>query len=840
MTMHIPPQTQSTVLLTNPGTSPVCAEVVFNLPLKEAFTYEIPRQFNGMVQRGMRVFVPFGRRRLTGYVVSLSRRNEKNIALKPIEDLPDTEPIISEELLSLTRWIADYYQSSWGEAIKAALPAGLDDESLNKLALTNPGIHALECGTQSAAANHILLTLREKQSLTAQQLERLLKKRFRAGALAKLRRDGLVETATQIRRSSLNYKHTKTIRLAATLPNAEEIGKLLNRSPKQRAVYEKISLEKTITLKELSNEFVSPSDAIRKLKDKGLVETFTSKSERELPATTPDPNWTPEAPLKFNEDQKNCYTELERSIEQSEFQPYLLHGVTGSGKTEIYLRCIRRALDLQKTAIMIVPEISLTPQTVERFQRRFGTNVAVLHSGLTQKERFLEWKKIREEKVSIVVGARSAVFAPFKRLGVIVIDEEHDTSYKQDSCPRYHARDTAIVRARNQKAVVILGSATPSLESTKNADSGKYRYLSLGKRVHNRLLPMVKVADMKQETEKKRNFSIFSIALKKSLNERLERGEQAFLFLNRRGTANYVFCRECGFAFECPRCSVTLTFHGHEHTLRCHYCNFAASMPETCVDCGGEVIRFSGFGTQKLEAETRRLFPEARIARLDRDTARGRQTFESIHKKMINREIDILIGTQMITKGHDFPNVTLVGVIYADLSIHVPDFRSAERSFQLLTQVAGRAGRGKVPGLVIIQTHTPSHYVFKYVKEHDYDGFSEKELALRKKLNYPPFTRMVALEIESEQEHAGEILANQIRQVLVELLKEFQGVELLGPSRAALYRINNRFRRHLIIRAEDHRHLQSVARHLCELPELKKPSNARIKWNLDVDPVNLL
>ena len=397
-----------------------------------------------------------------------------------------------------------------------------------------------------------------------------------------------------------------------------------------------------------------------------------------------------------------------------------------------------------------------------------------------------------------------------------------------------------MMRAREQNAVVLLGSATPSLESTKNAESGKYHYLSLGKRIHNRLLPMVKIVNMKQEMDLKKNFSIFSLSLKKALHERIDRGEQSFLFLNRRGTAKYVFCRECGFAFECPRCSVTLTFHGREHTLLCHYCNFAIRKPGNCADCGGEVIRFSGFGTQKLEDETRKLFPQARIARLDRDTVSGRKSFEDVHRKMNAGEIDILIGTQMITKGHDFPSVTLVGVVYADLSLHIPDFRSAERSFQLLTQVAGRAGRGKVPGLVIVQTLSPDHYVFEFVKDHDYSGFSEKELEFRGKLNYPPFTRMAALEIESDHERAGETLASSIQRALNGILKGTKDIEVLGPSRAALYRINNRFRRHLILRARDHRQLQSVLRRLYEIPEIKTLSNSKVKLTLDVDPVNLL
>ena len=489
---------------------------------------------------------------------------------------------------------------------------------------------------------------------------------------------------------------------------------------------------------------------------------------------------------------------------------------------------------------MVVPEISLTPQTVERFRRRFGNQVAVLHSGLTQKERFLEWKKIRDEKVSIAVGARSAIFAPFKHLGIIVIDEEHDTSYKQDSCPRYHARDSAIIRAQKQNAVVLLGSATPSLESIKNAEKGKYHYLSLKKRVRNRLLPIVKVINMKQEMESKKNFSIFSTSLKKAIFERVKRGEQTFLFLNRRGTANYVSCKECSFVFECPHCSVTLTFHSKKNFLLCHYCNFIIRKPDCCVECGGQVIRFSGFGTQKLEDEAKKLFPQSRIDRLDRDTVKGRESFESVHRKMNLGEIDILIGTQMITKGHDFPNVTLVGVIYADISLHIPDFRSAERSFQLLTQVAGRAGRGKVPGLVIIQSLLPDHYVFDFAKEHDFRGFSEKELALREKLKYPPFTRMVSIEIESEHEQAGEIFANSIQKGLARILKGTNDIEVLGPARAAFYQINNRFRRHLILRSYDHRKLHSILRRLYETPEIKKLSSSKVKLILDVDPVNLM
>ncbi len=816
-----------------------CADVVFNLPLKDAFTYKIPSHFNGMIKKGMRVFVPFGRRRITGYVVDISNHHKTNISLKTIEEVLDSEPIISKELLSLTKWIADYYHSSWGEAIKAALPAGLDDTSLDKLHLTEKGLRALKEGKPSSKATYILQTLYLKKSLTSRQLERSLKKKYSPGTLASLKRDELVKVENKIKRSPLKYKYEKIIRTAKNLPKKEEIAKLLKGSPKQRLVYEFIC-KGQITTSGLNNKIPGSSQIIKKLLDKKIVEIFTRKQEQESTHSKRVPKQAIEKPLQLNKQQEECYRSVKQSIEKSIFQPYLLHGVTGSGKTEVYLRCIQLALDLKKTAIMVVPEISLTPQTVERFHQRFGDKVAILHSGLTQKERFTEWKKIRDGKVSIAVGARSAIFAPFNNLGIIVIDEEHDTSYKQDSSPRYHARDSAIMRGQKQNAVVLLGSATPSLESIKNTEKGKYNYLSLENRINNRLLPIVKIVNMKQEMNLKKNFSIFSNPLKKAVFERIKRKEQTFLFLNRRGTANYIFCKECSFTFECPHCSVTLTFHNKKKFLLCHYCGFILRKPKNCADCGGEVIRFSGIGTQKLEDQAKNLFPQPRIARLDRDTVKGRDSFKSIHRKMNLGEIDILIGTQMITKGHDFPNVTLVGAVYADISLRIPDFRSAERSFQLLTQVAGRAGRGKVPGLVIIQSVSPDHYVFDFVKEHDFRGFSEKELALRKKLKYPPFTRMVSIEIESEHEQAGERFTNNIQKILNKILKRSSDIEILGPARAPLYQINNRFRRHLILRSYNHKKLHSALRDLNEIPEIKKISNPKIKLIFDIDPVNLM
>ncbi|MDH5763621.1 MAG: primosomal protein N' [Nitrospinota bacterium] len=821
-----------------PSSAPAYAQVVFNLPLKDEFTYGIPEALQGQVLVGMRVLAPFGPRKITGYVVGLSDTCEGEFEIKFIEDLPDGAPVISEELLSLTRWVADYYNAGWGEVIKAALPGGIDEDHHEIFYLTDKGEAALQEHSLPQNALKILLVLKNKTSLNKKQIQKILRKQFSAYALGQLVRDDYVSSQVKIKQKSVAYTTDKKVCLTLDNYNPEEIEKLLKRSPKQREVFDALTGSELL-VSELAKLIPGYTAPLRELKRKGLAKTVAVKQER-TSADETDPEWSAELPQVFTEEQQSVFQQVAQSITASEFKTFLLHGVTGSGKTEVYMRAIQLALDAGKTSIMLVPEISLTPQTVNRFQRRFGSNVAILHSGLTNIERYLEWKKIREEKVSIVVGARSAVFAPFKNLGVLIIDEEHDTSYKQDSVPRYHARETAVARAKACGAVVILGSATPSLESRRKAAAGEYEYLMLEERIGDRLLPVIRIVDMRKERDEAKNYSIFSIPLKQAMMDRLEQKEQIFLFLNRRGTANYVVCRKCGFVFECLRCSVSLTFHGNSKTLRCHYCDFSVTMPGKCIECSGEIIRFSGFGTQKLEEETQALFPKARIKRMDRDTMKTRASFENIYNEMRNGDIDILIGTQMITKGHHFPNVTLVGVVYADLSLHVPDFRSSERTFQLLTQVAGRAGRGRVPGIVIVQAHNPEHYVFDYVPRHDYNGFFEKELILRQKLNYPPFTQLVALEIESDTEPEGEAAVNHLKQFLSEPIQQSPGVELLGPSRAAMYRINNRFRWHLILRSQKTEALQSLVTQCLANQQLRKLATGKIKITVDVDPMNML
>jgi primosomal protein N' (replication factor Y) (superfamily II helicase) len=819
--------------------SSLYAEVVFNLPIKEPFTYKIPPEFSGKVQIGMRVLVPFGRRRITGYVVDLTSEWNKEFTLKSISDLPDAEPVISKEILSLTKWMGTYYQSSWGEAIRAALPAGLDDESREELSISESGTKELANGSLSKSAIHILKFIGGRTNATLKQCQKELGKNFSAYTLARLKQDGLLDILQTTRKSKIGYQFLKVARPVNPLPEEKKIEALLKRSPKQKLVFDLIR-QKEINLPELQTQIPKSQAALRSLKEKNLIEVFTEKKEREafVPEGVKDQAFGPA--LTLTPHQGEVFKKLNSAIEASRFQTFLLHGVTGSGKTEIYIRCIQRILEMGKTAIMMVPEISLTPQTVERFRQRFGDRVAILHSGLSQTERFLEWKKIRDEKVSIAVGARSAVFAPFKNLGMIVIDEEHDGSYKQDSVPRYHARDTAVMRAHSMNAVVLMGSATPSLESIHNTRLNKYSYLALENRIGESMLPIVSMVDMRQERKEYKNFAMLSGVLRSAIRDRLSRKEQIFLFLNRRGTARFVFCPDCGYVLECAHCSVTLTYHGKEDHLRCHYCNYTARMPSKCVECYGEVIRFSGFGTQKLEEEVRKIFPNAQTTRLDRDTTRGRDSFVNMHRNMHDGKIDILIGTQMITKGHDFPNVTLVGVVHADLALNIPDFRSCERAFQLMTQVAGRAGRGKVPGKVIIQTSNPDHYMFEFVQEHDVNAFHEKELKLRKQLNYPPFTRLVAIEITSDNESLGQSTVEKLGRTLTRQTTRKKGVEILGPSKAALYQIQNKFRWHIILRGQNMQTLQEILTDCQELKFFKSASSGKFKISIDVDPFNLL
>ena len=631
------------------------------------------------------------------------------------------------------------------------------------------------------------------------------------------------------------------------LPQHGEPPKLTKR---QEDLWTIVEEWRELPLQELVRLAGTTSATIRKLEDKGLVSIAPQISERDPYAKE---HILPTQPLELNAQQATALESIVDSMERlakrddDEAKPvgdnvFLLHGVTGSGKTEVYLQAIAYALGQGKGAIVLVPEISLTPQTVERFKARFSqgpqqTLVAVLHSHLSAGERHDEWHKIRQGRARIVIGARSAVFAPVEPLGLVVVDEEHEHSYKQEEAPRYNARDLAVVRGQQEGAAVVLGSATPCMESYHNVQRKKYGLLSLTERVDNIQMPIVRVIDMRSSARKEKGAGIFSPQLREAILQRLEKNEQVMLFLNRRGWSSSLQCPECGFVAECPNCSVSLTYHRAAQQLMCHICGHIETAPKKCPEtkCGNVAIRFSGLGTEKVEAALEKGFPSARVKRMDSDTLKRKEDYRRILGDFRTGKIEILVGTQMIAKGLHFPNVTLVGIIHADLSLHIPDFRAGERTFQLLTQVAGRAGRGEVEGEVYVQSFTPFHPAIQYARRHDYVGFYEQEIEFRQQLNYPPVGRVALLTLRGRSEDRVKFVADHLRREMDTVAKELGEVVVAGPAPAPLLRAENFYRYQIMLRTS---RMPQLSRKLFALREtFQIPEDLRLV--IDIDPMSL-
>ena len=631
------------------------------------------------------------------------------------------------------------------------------------------------------------------------------------------------------------------------LPQHDKLPKLTKR---QEDLWSIVEEWRELPLQELVRLAGTTSATIRKLEDKGLVSIAPQISERDPYGKE---HILPTSPLELNDEQSVALRSIvkaidclavskDNAIEVKENGVFLLHGVTGSGKTEVYLQAIAHALKQGKGAIVLVPEISLTPQTVERFKARFSqgplqTLVAVLHSHLSAGERHDEWHKIRQGRARIVIGARSAVFAPVEPLGLVIVDEEHEHSYKQEEAPRYNARDLAVVRGQQEKAVVVLGSATPCMESYYNVQRKKYGLLSLTERADAKNMPIVRIVDMRNASRKDKGISIFSPQLHEAILQRLEKKEQVMLFLNRRGWSSSLQCPECGFVAECPNCSVSLTYHRAAQKLMCHICGHIDSAPTKCPEpnCGNKSIRFSGLGTEKVEAALGKSFPSARVKRMDSDTLKRKEDYRRILGDFRSGKIDILVGTQMIAKGLHFPNVTLVGIIHADLSLHIPDFRAGERTFQLLTQVAGRAGRGDVEGEVYVQSFTPFHPAIQYARRHDYIGFYDQEIEFRQELRYPPVGRVALLTLRGRSEDRVRFFSDHLRKEMDLLAHEMGDVVIAGPAPAPLLRAENFYRYQIMIRTP---RMPQLSRKLSsKIDSLQIPEDLRLI--IDIDPVSL-
>jgi primosomal protein N' (replication factor Y) len=760
------------------------ARVTLEIALRREFDYAIPPELTRRVEVGTRVKVPFGPREVMGVVTGLAE-DSPHTNLRSILRVVGRQSLVTPRILQLTRWIADYYCCPIELALKSALPEA-------------------------------------------------------------------------VRREEEGWRERLFVR---ALPARGDAPRLTKR---QQEVWHLIEEWREIALQELLQMTGATAETVRRLEDKGLISIAPQISERDPYARE---HILPTEPLPLNPDQARALEQITAAMDRGGafVQPthaatlgetghaavlprpapsvFLLHGVTGSGKTEVYLQAIAYALARGQGAIVLVPEISLTPQTVERFKARFcsgkfHTLVAVLHSHLSTGERHDEWHKIRQGRARIVIGARSAIFAPVDPLGLIIVDEEHEYSYKQEEAPRYHARDVAVVRGQNDGAVVVLGSATPSMESFYNVQRRKYALLELPRRADDKKMPLVRVVDMRKENRKHKGPQIFSQELKEAITRRLERREQAILFLNRRGYSTSLQCTQCGYVAECPNCSVALTYHREPQRLLCHICGHGAEVPRVCPKpkCANPAIRYAGLGTERVEDALARVFPNARVERMDSDALKRKEDYRRILGDFRLGKIDLLVGTQMIAKGLHFPNVTLVGIVYADLGLHLPDFRAGERTFQLLTQVAGRAGRGDVEGEVIVQSFTPFHPAIQYARRHDYAGFYEQEIEFREQLKYPPVSRVALLTLKGRNEDKVRFSAEHLRRELEKILADLKDLILAGPAPAPLARAESNYRYQIMLRT---RQMTRLSHHLAKLMEtLTLPED--IACSVDIDPVNLV
>jgi primosomal protein N' (replication factor Y) len=782
--------------------------VVLPIPLNQAYTYRLPDALAAEAQVGCRVLVPLRNRRLTGVIVEEGPpANTLDFAVKDVLDVLDDVPVCTGELLDLTKWIAEYYVCSWGEALKAALPAGLTVETKRVLRRTDADTGDWP---EHEVGRLVLEDLSEHPETTLSAVRKRLGPAVPLALIRRMADDGVIEVETSLQDEQVSAKTETHLRFAPAFQHKDAASDLVQqlRGEKQQAVIRALAgFREEGTPEPRRSDVMERADAsyatVRSLVDKGMVELVEKEVFRSPLADLPEPEPPPDHDLL--PDQQNALDAITDAVDDHRYGTFLLHGITGSGKTEVYIRALKAVRDRGRTGIILVPEIALTPQTVQRFRSHFGDRIAVLHSQMSRGERYDAWRRLRTGDAPIAIGPRSAVLAPLEDLGLIVVDEEHESSYKQfDPAPRYHARDVAVMRAHMNDAVCVLGSATPSLESTMNARWGKYERLALPERVpdasgQTATLPEVRVLDLTKQRKKHQLEGALADPLREAIQARVERGEQTILLQNRRGYAPVIECEDCGWAPECSDCSVSLTLHrdGNRGRLRCHYCGHSTPVPRQCPQCGGGDLSQIGTGTQRVEQELESVVPDATILRMDRDTTSQKHGHHRILQQFRNGA-DVLLGTQMIAKGLDFGRVTLVGVVDADVGLLFPDFRAEERTFQLLTQVAGRAGRADLQGEVILQTRNPDHPAIRYATTHDYEGFAEEELATRRQFGYPPFGHVAAVEFRGPKEERVERLAVN----WTSTLRDHAGpVEVLGPEPAFIQRVKKQYRYRTLLKS---------------------------------------
>jgi primosomal protein N' (replication factor Y) (superfamily II helicase) len=841
--------------------------IALPVPIDRSFTYLVPPELQASAVPGRRVLVPFGKKHLTGVIVGLPASTNVR-GLKPVTDILDTKPTFSPEMLSLTKWIGEYYFTPWGEVLRAATPQGLSQVIKQTVRLITQDIEALLQTTKiSAARQHaILQALADGEPLNFAQLQRKSHTKSIHTVLSEMQQRGWISITEDIQKPKAKPKKERFVAITENgLKIFSDETARASIPAKQILILDALRQEltpetDTIEINSFLRHHHASLSCLKTLVKKGWL----SISEREVFRRSEYEPAEPPPNITLNADQQNALNEIVAATSVDTFRAFLLHGITGSGKTQVYIDAIRKILALGKTAIVLVPEISLTPQTVRRFKAHFGDDVAVMHSQMSVGERYDAWRMAHQGKVKIVIGPRSAIFAPLENIGLIVVDEEHDSSYKQfDASPRYNARDVALVRASHIKAVVVLGSATPSAESFANAIHGKYTLLELPIRVDNAQLPTIDIVDMAKERRRvyedlKREIkksakpfpkrlpdSSISQLLQTQIASRMEKKEGTILLQNRRGFSHVMECYECGYVEKCKNCEVSLTFHTTKKHLRCHYCGFVKKPPTICPKCSNTELRMHAFGTQQVQQELQELFPKAVILRMDRDTTSAKGAHNKILKQFESGEADILLGTQMVAKGLDFPRVTLVGVISADTQMLLPDFRASEGTFQLLTQVAGRAGRSNLAGEVVIQTLQPDHYSLKHVILHDFQGFYREELEYRRELDYPPFSRIVLLEFSGELENEVQHSAKMFTDFLI-MHNQQKKFIILGPADAAIPMIKNVYRKHVVVK--DLKSIDPSGSFLrsallkakAQYDASPLATNKKIKMIIDVDPQGMM
>ncbi len=808
-------------------TSPlIYIEVAVALPVHNTYTYRVPEDLSPLALTGKRVLVPFGRRRVTGYILGVCK-NIHPEEIKTVLDILDESSLFPSSMIPFFRWIADYYMHPIGDVIKNALPGGLNVFDDHMVSITAKGEEARVENSVTPLESEIL-NLLTAAPCRLKELRKKLHQQIPHALMYAMEDRGHIEHTCKLKGGTTKPKVERYVALTDSNMPVDGL------SNSRKKILGMIEAQGEISVKELKAVVPSAAKLIKHLEADGYISIFNKRVYRDPFGET----ISSDIPHNLTQEQTTVVSTVMASLGRK-FSTCLLTGVTGSGKTEVYMHLAAKAIDGGYSVLVLVPEIALISQMERRFRARFGEGVAVLHSALSPGERYDQWTRIVRGEVAIAIGARSAVFAPFENIGIIIVDEEHDTSYKQDGGLRYNARDLAVVRAKLQNGVALLGSATPSLQSYYNFKTNKFKGVALKKRVEKRPMPKITMVDLRKNRDVRGIQRFITPELHEAMRTTLARGEQVLLFLNRRGFASYPVCSACGEAIQCKNCDISLTLHQKANAYKCHYCGFTRAAVSDCKTCGSSKIRLLGLGTEKIESTVKTLFPDATVARMDRDTTRRKGSIIKILKGLRNQTIDVLVGTQMVAKGHDYPNITLVGIICADLSLNFPDFRAAERTFQLLAQVAGRAGRGSVPGNVILQTYNPDHSSILYATAQDFEAFYNDEIGFRENLNYPPFSRMVQLKISGKNKEKTRDHAQALGDLCVDLKRNdrsfLRSLEILGPIEAPIPKIARHYRWQILLKGRSVKPLHGFL-HKVWFENRAAVQNRDVKVVLDVDP----